>query len=579
MILLALGFVPALIFAWVFELTPEGLKRDAEVKPEESIAPQTARRLDRMIITVMICALVYFGVDKFVLAPRRDAAVLQKNSEEVAAARKQGGAEALVHAYGDKSIAVLPFVNMSTDKDQEYFSDGISEELLNQLAKIHELRVIARTSSFAFKGKDVGVAEIAKVLRVAHVLEGSIRKAGNKIRVTAQLIRTADSSHLWSETYDRDVADIFAVQDEISAAVVAQLKLKLLGAAPVANPVNPQAYGLFLQARQLNRLSTPEGYIEAIALLRQAIEIAPDYAAAWEQLSVAYTRQVNSGLRPIAEGVRLGREAANKAVALAPDFGPAYSALGWIAMVHDGDLATAAQHLTRALEVSPDDNDVLRNAASLARSLGRMDTAIAIGEAEIARDPVDGTGIANMCVAYLFVGRTDDAIAGCRTVLRLSPGFLAAHYLIGVALLAKGEPQAALAEMRQETGTSSWRLIGLPIVWHALGKQAESDAALAELIRKHDKTAAYNIAYVYAYRGEADRAFEWLERAVDNQDGGLSEIVVQPLFANIRNDPRWLPFLRKLGKAPEQLAAIKFDVKLPGVPVAASAHAPADAKP
>jgi tetratricopeptide (TPR) repeat protein len=184
-----------------------------------------------------------------------------------------------------------------------------------------------------------------------------------------------------------------------------------------------------------------------------------------------------------------------------------------------------------------------------------------------------------MCVAYLFVGRPDDAIAGCRTVLRLSPGFLAAHYLIGVALLAKGEPQAALAEMRQETGTSSWRLIGLPIVWHALGKQAESDAALAELIRKHDKTTAYNIAYVYAYRGEADRAFEWLERAVDNQDGGLSEIVVQPLFANIRNDPRWLPFLRKLGKAPEQLAAIKFDVKLPGVPVAASAHAPADAKP
>jgi len=576
---LAIGFIPTMIFSWVFELTPEGLKREKHVEPHESIMPETGRMLDRIIMIVLALALGYFAFDKFVLAPRRDAAVLQRNSEEVAAARKQGGADALVQAYGDKSIAVLPFVNMSADKDQEYFSDGISEELLNQLAKIRELRVIARTSSFAFKGKQIGVAEIAKALSVAHVLEGSIRKAGNKIRITAQLIRAADSSHLWSETYDRDMADIFAVQDEISAAVVAQLKLKLLGGAPTAKAVDPQAYELFLQARQLVRQRTAGGFTRAIALLQQALDIDPGYAAAWTLLGVAYTNQAGVGQVSIDEGYRLAREAANKALALDPDFAPAYANLGWIAMHNDGDLAAAARHFTRALALAPDDNDVLRTAAVLAHSLGRLDTAIAIGEAVVVRDPANALGHVNMGSFYLYAARWDDAIASCRTALRLSPGVVVAHYLIGMALLAKGQPQAALAEMNLEPAEAGWDQIGMPKVWHALGRKTESDAALARLIREHEKDSAYNIAYIYAYRGEADRAFEWLDKAVAYRDGGLSQIVTQPEFAQIHNDPRWSPFLRKLGKAPEQLAAIKFDVKMPGVPVAESTHTPADVKP
>src|SRR5204863_10017819 len=238
------GFIPALIFSWVFELTPQGLKRDAEVVPEESIAPQTARRMNWIIIAVLVLALAYFAFDKFVLTPKHDAT-------RVAAA-----STATVDAH---SIAVLPFVNMSSDKEQEYFSDGLSEELLNQLAQVPQLRVIARTSSFSFKGKDVDVAAIARALNVAHVLEGSVRKSANTLRVTAQLVRASDSSHLWSQTYDRDLTDVFKVQDEIAGKVVAALKVTLLPTQdlPKAQRTNnPEAYQQYLQGRYyLNRFS------------------------------------------------------------------------------------------------------------------------------------------------------------------------------------------------------------------------------------------------------------------------------------------------------------------------------------
>ena len=222
---LVAGFLPMMILSWVFELTPEGLKRETEVDRSQSITPLTGKKLDQIIIVVLALALAYFAFDKFALAPQRELVVRQQNEAEVSAARTRGGIDALIHSYGDRSIAVMPFVNMSPDPEQEYFSDGISEELLNQLTRIAQLRVIARTSSFAYKGKEVKVEQIAKELNVAHILEGSIRRSGTKVRITAQLIRAADSSHLWSETYDREMTDIFAVQDEIAAAVVAQLKL------------------------------------------------------------------------------------------------------------------------------------------------------------------------------------------------------------------------------------------------------------------------------------------------------------------------------------------------------------------
>jgi TolB-like protein len=560
---LAIGFVPALIFAWVFELTPEGLKREKEVDRTASIAPLTGRSLDRVIITVLALAVAYFAFDKFVLEPQREAALRREESERVAAARKEGRIEAMVLSQSDKSIAVLPFVNMSADKDQEYFSDGISEELLNQLAKIHELRVIARTSSFSFKGQNTDIAEIARRLNVAHVLEGSVRRSGKKLRITAQLIRASDSSHLWSETYDRELNDVFAVQDEIAGAVVAQLKVKLLGEAPRARATDPRAYALFLQGRAFSRQFTADGYTRAIDLYRQALGIDPAYSAAWVGLTSVYINQAVDGLRPTDESYTLAREAVTKALALDPEDAEAHARLSRIVLDADGDLAGAAQQMARALALAPDDPGILNNAATLARSLGRLDDAIAMGVVATARDPVSTSGHANLGRGYLYAGRPDAAIASLRTALGLSPGYLGAHYNIGVALLLKGQPQAALAEMQQEPDAGPSRLIGLAVALHALGRKAESDAALAELMRKHEKDSAFNIAYVLADRGETDRAFEWLDRAVASHDTGLADILVEPLFTNIRKDPRWLPFLRKIGKSPEQLAAVRFDVNLP----------------
>jgi len=465
-------------------------------------------------------------------------------------------------AIPENSIAVLPFVNMSEDKANEYFSDGISEELLNLLAKIPQLQVTARTSSFAFKGKEIGVPEIARTLHVANVLEGSVRKAGNSVRITAQLIKAGTDTHLWSQTYDRKLDDIFAVQDEIAADVVKQLKVTLLGAAPKARTTDPEAYALYLQAVQLGRQNTTEAYKQSDALYRKVLAIDPRYAPAWNELSRNFTNETGQGLLPNKEGYAQAREAAMKALAIDPDYAPAHAQLGWIAMNGDNDLAGAAQHLKRALALDPVDLDVLRNGASLLESLGRLDEALAIDEAVVRRDPVNVNTFSNLGLYQRMAGRFDAAIASFRTVLSLAPGEGGGHAQLGNALLLKGDAQDALAEIEQET-SGVWKMIGLPMAYHALGRKADSDAALAALIAKYEKDAPSNIAGVYAYCGEADKAFVWLDKAIEYGDPGLAEIVTDNLFDKIRADPRWLPFLRKIGKAPAQLAKIEFKVTPP----------------
>jgi len=462
-------------------------------------------------------------------------------------------------AIPEKSIAVLPFVDMSAGKDQDYFSDGISEELLNLLAKIPQLQVTARTSSFAFKGKEIGIPEIARTLHVAHVLEGSVRKAGNSVRITAQLIKAGTDTHLWSQTYDRKLDDIFAIQDEIAADVVKQLKVTLLGAAPKVRTTDPEAYALYLQAVQLGRQFTAEPFQQSDALYRKVLAIDPRYAPAWYGLARNFGNETGQGLLPVKEGFAQAREAAVRALAIDPDYAPAHAQLAWIAMYGDSDLAGAAQHLERALALDPVDMRVLTTSATLLQSLGRLDEALALEEAAIRRDPVNVTALFNLGYHQRMAGRLDAAIASFRTVLSLSPGNGGAHCQLGLALLLKGDAKGALAEIEQET-SEIYKMIGLPMVYHALGRKAEFDAALAALIAKYEKDGPSNIASVYAYRGEADKAFEWLDKAVEYGDGGLGEIVTDNLFDKIHADPRWLEFLRKIGKAPEQLAKIEFKV-------------------
>ena len=271
-IVLALGFLPALIFSWVYELTPEGLKREREIVREASTAQMTAKRLDVLTIGMIVVALGFILTDRLWLDTRLKEQPVESTETVNAPFQAPGPA----YQYPPNSIAVLPFVNMSSDVEQEYFSDGISEELLNLLARLPELQVIARTSSFAYKGTDVKIADIAQELNVAHVLEGSVRKSGNQVRITAQLIRSTDSSHLWSATYDRTLDNIFAIQDEIAAAVVGELRVTLLGeAVPQATATDPEAYALYLQGRHLTDRLTKEAYEEAELLLKGSLAIIP----------------------------------------------------------------------------------------------------------------------------------------------------------------------------------------------------------------------------------------------------------------------------------------------------------------
>jgi len=461
------------------------------------------------------------------------------------------------------SIAVLPFVDMSQGKDQGYFSDGISEELLNLLAKVPQLKVAARTSSFSFKGKGVEIPEIARQLHVANVLEGSVRKSGDELRITAQLIRAGEGYHLWSETYDRKMDDIFKIQDEIAGEVVKELKVKLLGAAPKVRTTDPKAYALYLQARELGRQNNAEAFAKSDALLGQALEIDPGYAPAWAELARNFVNKGGAGLMPMQEGFTRARDAAEKAVAIDPDYAPAHARLGFIAMFGDNDLAGAARHFQRALALDPSDLDVLRTAATFLRSLGRLDEALALNEAVVRRDPVNVTALYNLAGLQCRAGRYDAAIASFRTVLSLSPNRGNAHTQLGTAMLLKGDTSAALAEIEQEK-SEAWRMIALPMAYCALGRKADADAALNALIAKYEKDAPYNIACAYAFCGDADKAFEWLDKAVTYEDAGLSEIVTENLFDKIHSDPRWLPFLRKIGKAPDQLAKIEF--KVPPLP-------------
>ena len=558
MLFLAVGLPFAIIFAWAFELTPEGLKREHAVDRAQSITRTTGRKLNFVIIGVLTLALAYFAFDKFVLSTDRDAALIEATTLGIS---DRAAAASDSQDESDRSIAVLPFVNMSDDAGNVYFSDGLSEELLNLLAKIPELRVTSRSSAFSYKGKDFKIADVGRELNVSHVLEGSVRKAGNQVRITAQLIDVSDDTHIWSETYDRSLDNIFVIQDEIAAEVVARLTVTLLGDVPTVEETHPKAYALYLQARHLGNQQTAKSLEQSNAYYQEALAIDPDYAAAWNGLATNYTRQAGTGLRSFGEGYTLAREASNQALAIDPTNALAHANLAWIAMYHDGDLAAAARYLNRAYTLEPANPDITRVAAILSKSLGRINESIALQKQIVARDPVNPIGHTNLGLAYLSADRPDDAIAAFRKALALSPERIGVQYSVGVALLLKGEPEAALEAMQQESFVV-FRLIGLSMAIHALGRPAEADVALTELIDKYEQDAAYNIACVMAFRGEVDRAFEWLEKSAQYNDPGLPEIVTDPLFTNIHSDSRWLPFLDRIGKSPQHLDAIEFEVTL-----------------
>ncbi|MGI9199637.1 MAG: tetratricopeptide repeat protein [Woeseiaceae bacterium] len=524
--------------AYIQTITKRGYQILAETTPLEAAEP------DRKPPSKLLVAAGVVGLVAAILF-----VFLERGTDELA-------------ATGELTIAVLPFVDMSEAGDQEYFSDGISEELLNLLTRSPGLQVISRTSAFSYKNKDISIPVVARELGATHVLEGSVRMSDTTIRITAQLIDAHRDTHIWSETYDRKRDDIFLVQDEIAAQVVKQLEIELLEAAPSVNATNSEAYDLVLQARYLHRQSTPEALTKAIELFNRAVEVDPEYASAWAGLALEYMSQADQALLPFEESYVLAREAANRALSLDPENVAAHRGLGWIARNYDGDYATAARHYERALAMEPSNIDSVSTAAFMAMSLGRIDQAVELAEFMITRDPVSAMGNTELGLFYLYAGRLDDAIASFRTALTLSPDYIGAHYQIGLALLLKDEPQAALLEFAKEPD-NIWQFIGMAMAHHAVGDTSAADATQQVIIEDYADVAAFNIAYVVAYRNEADQAFSWLERAVEMNDPGLTELIIHPFLANLHSDERWPAFLTDLSLAPEQLDAIAFDAVIP----------------
>jgi adenylate cyclase len=561
MLVLALGFPVVVFFSWAYEVTPEGIKRETEVDRTQSTTQITGRKLDRAIIVVLVIALAFLAIDKFVLSAGREKIAIESALQE---ATSQALSEKVIaeetFAEPSESIAVLPFVNMSDDASNEFFSDGLSEEMLNLLAKIPELRVTSRSSAFSYKGKDFKIADVGRELNVSNVLEGSVRKAGNEVRITAQLIKVDGDVHLWSETYDRSLDNIFTIQDEIATAVVKQLKLKLLGEMPTIHETDPEAYALFLQARHLSNLLTPEGWEQSNILYQQALSIDPDYALAWAGLGRNYINLTGYNLLTPEVGYPKALDAANRALAIDPKNAMAYSVLGWTAMMNDGGLAVAAKYLERAMELEPTNISIIGHTADLVMRLGRLNEAIKLGEYVAARDPVNPVGHLNLSGYYLLAGRLDEAIASSRIANSLSPGIGGAHYRLGEALLRKHEPEAALAAFQQEED-DEWRVKGTTLALHDLERLTEYEEAFTELRKRWGARWPVEVAHVYAWIGDADEVFSWLEKELEAN--GLGGVMVDNFFTNLHDDPRWPSLLEKAGVSANQLDAIEFNVTMP----------------
>jgi len=446
----------------------------------------------------------------------------------------------------DKSIAVLPFADMSEKKDQEYFSDGLSEELIDMLSKVPDLRVPARTSSFFFKGKAEDIATIAQKLRVAHVLEGSVRKAGNTMRVTAQLIRAATGYHLWSETYDRELKDVFKVQDEIAGAVVTALKLKLAPGqrVPASRRTSVfEAYDHYLLGRQFYERGNPDGYRRAIEAYRRAIELDPRYAAAYVELAVSeYFAADESGET---SGKQRALAAAEKAIELAPEEAIGYGARGYLRDRVNWDWTGAQADMEKALALDSGDAETQVAYSLVLENFGRLPEAIAAAQKATELDPLS-SGAWTMLGSLLIRNRQFVAAQETlRRALEIQPESTHALFHLAELQLLEGKAIDGLATFRK-VDNEGFRLWGIAMAEHTLGHATESQQALDELIAKHTHGYSYEIAQVYAWRGEKDNAFEWLERSYQHREGDLVYVKDDELLAPLRGDPRYKALLRKM---------------------------------
>lgn len=530
-VMLLIGFPFAVIFAWAFEMTPEGIKREKDVDRSQSITNQTGKKLNRTAMVILTVAVGFLLVDKFYLS---------------------GGGEAPA-ADIKPSIAVLPFVNMSDDRDNEYFSDGLSEELLNLLAKIPQLHVAGRTSSFQFKGENQDLRQIGEMLNVANVLEGSVRQSGAKLRITAQLINADTGYHLWSETYDRELTDVFAIQDEIAANVVEALRLKLLGETipqPFHGTENIEAYNLYLRALFLADQTTEADFLNAKEALKRAIEIDPNYAQAYALLAEIHqlliSGWVGDGHEDFAAGFRQVNEYADAALAIDPNLAEALIAKGNAITSGEFDHDRAAEHYVRALESAPNNTNALGWLGFIRSAQGRHAEAIELSERVLQLDPLSLVSHRAMGDVYRVAGRTDDAIRVYRKALEQEPNTARVHGRLARIYLAQGDFEAAARHITAEP--VQWVKDMYAIMLNSRGEDSEAFRAAAEAYdAAYGVSNSYQLAEIYGFVGDLDTAFEWLETGLEIHDPGIPWLQTSEFLRPLHNDPRWPQIVERAG--------------------------------
>lgn len=524
LIALVIGFPVWIVFSYVFEWTPSGFKKSKDVDEETSIVEVTSKKLNGIIILGMTLAIVLLLADRIfnLTGPNRS------------------------YLDNDNSIAVLAFTDMSPNRDQEYFGDGISEEILNLLAKIPELDVKSRTSSFTYKGDAVKIKQIGDDLGAKHVLEGSVRKSGNTFRITAQLIDVRNGSHVWSETYDRYMTDILETQYEIATAVTQKLKITILGEPIAIKKVDPEAYNFYLKAKKVFRQMTKEGTKNADSLLRRSIAIDSTYAPAWECLSdVIYNQAYRYQIMSYDEAIPLGISYAEKAIKLDPNNAVAYVRL---ATFHRSswDFRSANINMKKAMALEPNNVSVITAAASHAMELGNLEEAISLALKDSKLDPLDNMTSLNLALYYTSAKELDNAEKYIQAFLLNFPNAAVGRGFYSRILLEQGNIEKALSQLEKET-EGFWKLYFQCIAIYAAGNTKEANDLLDQLVTDFGDSAWPNIASVYAYRGENDEAFKWLDLAIDNRDGALLEALNYSEFENLWGDPRWNAFINKLG--------------------------------
>ena len=556
-IVLALGLIPALVFAWVFELTPDGIKRDAEVRPEQSIAPQTARRMDRMIIVVLLLALTYFAFDRLVLAPRRDAALVVATTQAITAT----AATAAGPAVDEHSIAVLPFVNMSGDAANEYFSDGISEEILNVLARTVGLQVAARTSSFSFKGKNAEVPEIARQLQVRMVLEGSVRKQDDRVRITAQLIDAKKGYHVWSQTYDRKLSDIFAIQDEIAKAIGDELQVQIAGASAggktTAGTRDLAAYDLYLRGIALWQTRRDDALWQAVDLFESAVKADSGYAQGYGGLALIYSILGSYSARiSYAETLARATDAAERALALDAALSEPYAALGMVA-AQERRRATADVLLRRSIDLRPSFATAFQWRGTVLMTSGDLAGGLAALERASALDPRSLIVAENHAFALRTLNRDVEAKERCLRALEIDPAWFACHEDIGLVelqlgnfsaarsmleRLAAGKNPSAAAQGRELTEALAGRgdKGALARRYAALPFDSGLDQASGNALEGYDMPA------VLILLGEPGLALANLEHLAAEIGGTADWTVMLPVLDPIRCDPRFIAVIERL---------------------------------